>query len=45
MTHDFLLHTFYFIAIVAFLLFQKRRIDHENAAIEQLKNELNGDKK
>ena len=45
MIHSFASQTFFFIIIIAFLLFQKRRIDEENAAIEQLKNELNGESK
>ena len=45
MSHNFLLHTFYLMVFLAFLMFQKRRIDQEKAAIEQLKNELNGESK
>lgn len=40
MTDDFLLHTFYFLVVLAFLLFQKKRIDEERAVVEQLKIEL-----
>ena len=45
MTHEFLKETLSFIIIVAFLIYQKYLIDKENAKIEQLKNELEGESK
>ena len=44
MIHSFASQTFFFIIIIAFLLYQKVRIDQENSSIKQLKIE-NGESK